>query len=181
MGTPMIFSALNGALGLYSGIKGMLDSSKAKREQNKLIKKAYAEEDGWYRRNYFGDYMNSTATRAAIKRVEDTLRRKSVQERAHTRIVGGTPEYTLARNAQGLRLVEGVMTNLAGMEGERKRAVDAQHRQNRNALLNSRATYLANERNMSERLAGNGLNLLQNALMGLEWGKEDHNNEYYTR
>lgn len=174
MGISMVFAGLNGALGLYSGIKGIFDSSKAKREQRKLMDRAYAEEDGWYRRNYFTDHMNSTTTRAAIKRVENTLRRKSQQERAHARIVGGTPEYALARNRQGLQAMENVMTNAAATESDRKRSVDAQHRQNRNALLGAQATNAANERTFSAQLAGNGLNLLQNALIGVNWGKEDH-------
>ena len=173
MGIPMVFAGLNGALGLYSGVKGIFDASKAKREQKRLMQKAYAEEDGWYRRNYFGDHFNSTATRAAIKRVENTLRRKSEQERAHSRIVGGTPEYALARNEQGMRSVENVLTNAAAMESDRKRSVDAQHRQNRNSLLGNQAGILSNERSMAMQQAGNGLNLLQNAMMGVNWGKED--------
>lgn len=170
----MVLAGLNGALGLYSGIKGIFDASNAKKEQRKLMKKAFAEEDGWYRRNYFGDHFNSTATRAAIKRVENTLRRQNEQERAHSRIVGGTPEYALARNEQAMRSVENVITNAAAMEDDRKRSVDAQHRQNRNALLGNQAVNLSNERSMGTQLAGNGLNLLQNALMGVNWGKEEH-------
>lgn len=173
MGLPMIFAGLNGALGLYSGIKGVLDASKAKREQRKLTQKAYAEEDGWYRRNYFGDLVNNTATRAAIKRVENTLRRKNEQERARSRIIGGTPEYALAQNEQGMRAIENVMTNAAAMEGDRKRSVDAQHRQNRNALLGSQSAALANDRSNATQLIGSGLNLLHNALMGVNWGRED--------
>lgn len=173
MGLPIVLAGLNGALGLYSGIKGIFDASSAKREQRRLMRKAYAEEDGWYRRNYFGDHLNSTATRAAIKRVENTLRRKSEQDRARSRIVGGTPEYALAQNEQGMRSVENVMTNAAAMESDRKRSVDAQHRQNRNALLGSQSAALANDRSNATQLIGSGLNLLQNALMGVNWGKEE--------
>lgn len=177
MGISMVMAGLNGALGLYSGIKGIFDSSKAKSEQRKLQNKAFAEEDGWYRRNYFGDYLNSSAAKAAIKRVENTLRRKSEQERAHSRIVGGTPEYALARNEQSMRTLENIITNTSAMESERKRTVDERHRQNRNALLSGKSATLANDRAISMQMAGNGLNLLQNALMGVNWGKEEYGNE----
>ena len=88
----MVLSGLNGAMGLYSGIKGMLDSSAAARRAKELRRRAYAEEEGWYKRNYYDNLFNNTATRAAIKRVENTLRRQNAQNRASGVITGATPE-----------------------------------------------------------------------------------------
>lgn len=133
----MVFKGLNGALGLYASVKGMLDSAKAARDAKKLRRKALAEEDGWYKRNYYGNLLGSTASRAAIKRVENTLRRQNQQDRARSVITGATPEYSVAKSGQTLRAMEGVMGNLASAESDRQSRVDALHRQNRNALLNS--------------------------------------------
>lgn len=168
-----ILSGLNGALGLYSGIKGMFDSSSAKKKQDQLFKRARVAEDSWYRRNYFGDYLNSTSARAAIKRVEQTLRRQNEQNRAHAAINGATPEYAIARNQQGMQAMENMMTNLAAQSDERKRSVDAMHQQNLQALDNKELSKLSLDERMSAQSASNAFNLLEDALMGIKWGRED--------
>ena len=50
--------------------------------------------------------------------------------------------------------------------------IDAIHRQSRNALLSTEAQMASSDENRGAALAGNGLNLLQKALLGVEWGKE---------
>ena len=168
----MVLTGLNGALGLYSGVKGMLDASKASKSAKDLRNRAKAEEEGWYRRNYYENYLDSSSAKAAMKRVENTLRKQNAQNRALSVISGATPEYSLARNEQGLRTMENMATNLASMDSNRKSQVDAMHRQNKNAFLNSELNELAMDERLAVSTAGNGLNLLQNALLGVEWGKE---------
>lgn len=172
MGTTMLLTGLNGALGLYAGVKGMFDSASAASRQKKLHSMAKAEEDGWYRRNYYGSFLDNSASRAAIKRLEQSLRRQNQQNRAYGVINGATPEYALARNKQNLQAAENMLTNLAAKEDERKMRIDAIHRQNRNALLSTEAQMASSDENRGAALAGNGLNLLQKALLGVEWGKE---------
>lgn len=172
MSTSMLLTGLNGALGLYSGVRGVFDSASAASRQKKLQAKAKAEEDGWYRRNYYGNYLDSTASRAAIKRLESSLRRQNQQNRAYSAINGATPEYALARNRQNLQSTENLLTNLASMDDERKMKIDAMHRQNRSALLAADMQQASNDEKVAAGLAGNGLNLLQKALLGVEWGKE---------
>jgi hypothetical protein len=168
----MVLTGLNGALGLYSGVKGMLDASKASKSAKDLRNRAKAEEEGWHRRNYYENYLDSSSAKAAMKRVENTLRKQNAQNRAHSVISGATPEYSLARNEQGLRTMENMATNLASTDSNRKSQVDAMHRQNKNAFLNSELNELAMDERLAVSTAGNGLNLLQNALLGVEWGKE---------
>ena len=172
MSLSMVLTGLNGALGLYSGVKGMLDASKASKKAKDLRNRAKAEEEGWYRRNYYGDYMDSTMAKAAMKRVENSLRKQNAQNRAHAVVSGATPEYSLARNEQGLRAMENMATNLASMESNRKSQVDTMHRQNKNAFLSNELNELSMDERMAMSTAGNGLNLLQNALLGVEWGNE---------
>ena len=172
MNASMLLTGLNGALGLYSGVKGMFDSASAASRQKRLHSMAKAEEDGWYRRNYYGHFLDNSASRAAIKRLEESLRRQNQQNRAYGTIHGATPEYTLARNRQNLQVAEEFMTNLASREDERKMRIDAIHRQNRNALLDNEARMASADEKNAASLAGNGFNLLQRALLGVEWGKE---------
>ena len=69
------------------------------------------------------------------------------------------------------------MTNLAARDDERKMRVDAMHRQNKQALLANELADSRTEEKVSAGLAQGGLNLLQNALLGVEWGREKHDDK----
>ena len=168
----MVLTGLNGALGLYSGLKGVLDKNAASKKARELRDNAKAEEAGWYRRNYYESFMDNTAAKAAMKRVENSLRQNNRQNRAHSVIMGATPEYSVAANEQGLRSMENMMTNMAAQESDRKSQVEAVHRQNKNAFLNNELSELANDERMATAAASNGYNIFQNALLGALWGKE---------
>ena len=172
MSLSTVLTVLNGALGLYSGLKGVLDKNAASKKAKGLRDNAKAEEAGWYKRNYYENFIDSTAARAAMKRVENSLRQNNWQNRAHSIIMGATPEYSVAANEQGLRSMENMVTNTAAQESDRKSRVDAIHRQNRNTLLINELNELANDERMARTAALNGYNLFQNALLGSQWGKE---------
>ena len=168
----MIMTGINGALGLYSTVKGLIDSSEAKKKQSKLRQAAQNEENAWYRRNYYGNFMDNSASKAAIKRVENTLRRNNAQERARSVITGSTPEMAIARNEQGLRTMENVVNNLAATDGNARKNIDAAHKQNNISLINAEQQQLSLDERMAKSAATNGYNLMQNALLGANWGKE---------
>ena len=172
MALPMILAGINGALGLYSTVKGMVDSSNAKKQQSYLRKAMQNEENAWYRRNYYGNFMDDKASKAAIKRVENTLRRNNEQERARSVITGSTPEMSVARNEQGLRTMENVINNLAAADSNRKNNLDMVHNQNNLALKNAEQQQLSLDERMAKSAVSNGYNLMQNALLGVNWGKE---------
>ena len=168
----MILAGINGALGLYSTVKGMVDSSDAKKQQSYLRKAMQNDENAWYRKNYYGNFMDDKASKAAIKRVENTLRRNNEQERARSVITGSTPEMSVARNEQGLRTMENVINNLAAADSNRKHNIDMVHNQNSLALKNAEQQQLSLDERMAKSAASNGYNLMQNALLGVNWGKE---------
>ena len=172
MSLSMVLTGLNGALGLYSGVKGMLDASKASKGAKDLRNRAKAEEEGWFRRNYYENYLDSTTAKAAMKRVENSLRKQNAQNRAYSVITGATPEYSLARNEQGLRTMENVINNLAAADSNRKNNLDMVHNQNNLALKNAEQQQLSLDERMAKSAASNGYNLMQNALLGVNWGKE---------
>ena len=109
--------------------------------------------------------------------MENSLRRNNEQSRAHSLVMGATPEYSVARNEQGLRSMENVVTNLAAQDDNHKNQVEALHRQNKNALLSNELNELAMEERMAMTAANNGYNLLQNALLGSRWGNERRNGD----
>lgn len=163
---------MSGAMGLFSGVKGLFDSAKAAREQKRLLSEKKAEEAAWFRRNYYGNYMDSSAARAAMKRVEKTLHNHNKQNRAYEKITGATPELTLARNRQALNSMENVVTNLAAQDDARKNQIESIHRQNVNALNNAELAQLNMQEQQAAQSAAGGFNLLNNALLGATWGKE---------
>ena len=116
--------------------------------------------------------MDSSAARAAMKRVEKTLHNHNKQNRAYEKITGATPELTLARNRQALNSMENVVTNLAAQDDARKNQIESIHRQNVNALNNAELAQLNMQEQQAAQSAAGGFNLLNNALLGATWGKE---------
>lgn len=169
---PGIIAGISSGMGLISGVKGVFDSRRAARKQKKLLNEGKASESAWYKRNYYGDYMDSTMARAALKRVEKTLRTRNKQNRGYAAINGATPELELARNRQNAELLENVATGLAQQDSANKSRIDSIHQQNLNALRNNQLAQLQMDEQAGAQAASQGFALLNNALMGVNWGKE---------
>ena len=153
-----IMTGLTGGLQLYSGVKGLF--SDKQKEARRALANARAAEQAWFRRNYYGDYLNNSIARAAIKRVENTLSRNSRQN------------------------MDNMMTNLAAQESTRREAVDAQHLQNMNNLSNRQASLDMNRNTGLDPEIIGGLSLIEKAIAGANWGREeddeDKNNSQTT-
>ena len=164
-----VLTGISGGLKLFSGIKGLFDGdSDAKR----LFDNTRAAEQAWYKRNYYNDYLNSSMARAAIKRVEDTLSRNARQNRAHAVIAGGTPEYSLAASAEGLRSMDSLLTDLASRESQRRQSVDSQHLENLSSFADNETSWNRSVKLQADKDLANGLELIADAVKGVKWGKE---------
>lgn len=168
---------MTGALGLYTGIKGMFDSANAANKQRRMLSDSKADEEAWFKRNYYGNYLDSSIARAALRRVEKTLHRTNGQNRARAVVTGETPELSLARNEQSMRAMENVMSNLAENEAARKERVDAQHRANVNALRGKEMVMLQNDEQIANSDILGGAQLIRNAVAGMNWGKQKNENK----
>ena len=62
---------------------------------------------------------------------------------------------------------------MASQEDSRKRQIDALHRQNKNTFLANDLNELAMSEKMATSAAYNGYNIFQNALLGMNWGREN--------
>ena len=78
----MIGAILGAVGGLASGIAGGIKSAKAAREQQRLIDEQESKNNAWYNRNYYQNYMDSSEAQAAMKRVENTLKKQNQEARA---------------------------------------------------------------------------------------------------
>ena len=131
----------------------MFDSANAANKQRRMLSDAKAEEDAWFRRNYYGNYLDSSMARAALRRVEKTLHRANNQNRARAVVAGETPELALARNEQGLRSMENVIGNITENDTARKERIESAHRANVNAIRNKEMAMLQDD----EQVANNDI------------------------
>ncbi len=154
--------------GIASSIIGASKASKAAKQQQQAIDSQKAQNEAWYNRNYYSNYMNSNQAQAAIKRVEDTLRRRNQEAQASAAVTGATPEAQVAQQANDQSLMSDVVSNLASKGDDVKRGVDAQNQANQQNMLGMQmAQHQANEAGGSQ-LASNGGSMISSALSLLD-------------
>lgn len=160
----MILGAIGLGAGLLGGVMGGVKAAKSAKDQQKAIEQQRAKNDAWYNRNYYQNYLDSSEAKAALKRVEDTMRRRNQEAQATAAVTGGTQEAVLAQQENDQKLMGDVVGNLAARGDAVKRQVDAQNQANENALMQQQvAQYQANEAGGSQLLS-NSTSLIGSAL-----------------
>lgn len=150
--------------GLASGIFGGIKSAKAAREQQRLINEQESKNNAWYNRNYYQNYMESAEAQAAMKRVENTLKKQNQEARATAAVMGSTPEAAAARQQANNEILDNAATGLAAQATQRKMQVDAANQQNQNAILNARLGQSQMNEQGGAQLMSNGLGLIGSAF-----------------
>lgn len=172
MDITRILSGITGGLGLLSGVKGMFDSARAADAQKQAMADAKALEQGWYKRNYYGNYLENSASRGLLKRVEQMMRKQNEEARAASAVTGNVPEAAIARQTENNRTVENVAAGIAAQSATHKTSVDSQHLQNQMALNQQRMQQLQMDEQEATGFSSSGFGLIGSALQGLEWGRE---------
>ena len=160
----MIGAILGAVGGLASGIFGGIKSAKAAREQQRLINEQESKNNAWYNRNYYQNYMESAEAQAAMKRVENTLKKQNQEARATAAVMGSTPEAAVAHQQANNEILDNAATGLAAQATQRKMQVDAANQQNQNAILNARLGQSQMNEQGGAQLMSNGLGLIGSAL-----------------
>lgn len=168
----MIGAILGTAAGLASGIFGGIKSAKAAKEQQKLINEQENKNDAWYNRNYYQNYMDSAEAQAAMKRVENTLKKQTQEARATAAVTGATPEAAIAQQQANNEILSDTATGLAAQSTARKANVDAVNLQNQNNIMNMRMGQAQATESGNAQLMGNGLGIIGSALSLTDWGKK---------
>lgn len=150
--------------GLASGIFGGIKSAKAAREQQRLINEQESKNNAWYNRNYYQNYMESSEAQAAMKRVENTLKKQNQEARATAAVMGSTPEAAVAQQQANNEILDNTATGLAAQATQRKTQVDAANQQNQNAILNARLGQSQMNEQGGAQLMSNGLGLIGSAF-----------------
>lgn len=160
----MIGAILGAVGGLASGIFGGIKSAKAAREQQRLISEQESKNNAWYNRNYYQNYMESAEAQAAMKRVENTLKKQNQEARATAAVMGSTPEAAVAQQQANNEILDNTATGLAAQATQRKTQVDAANQQNQNAILNARLGQSQMNEQGGAQLMSNGLGLIGSAF-----------------
>lgn len=160
----MIGAILGAVGGLASGIFGGIKSAKAAREQQRLINEQESKNNAWYNRNYYQNYMESAEAQAAMKRVENTLKKQNQEARATAAVMGSTPESAVAQQQANNEILDNTATGLAAQATQRKMQVDAANQQNQNAILNARLGQSQMNEQGGAQLMSNGLGLIGSAF-----------------
>lgn len=160
----MIGAILGAVGGLASGIFGGIKSAKAAREQQRLINEQESKNNAWYNRNYYQNYMESAEAQAAMKRVENTLKKHNQEARATAAVMGSTPEAAVAQQQANNEILDNTATGLAAQATQRKMQVDAANQQNQNAILNARLGQSQMNEQGGAQLMSNGLGLIGSAF-----------------
>lgn len=160
----MIGAILGAVGGLASGVFGGIKSAKAAREQQRLINEQESKNNAWYNRNYYQNYMESAEAQAAMKRVENTLKKQNQEARATASVMGSTPEAAVAQQQANNEILDNTATGLAAQATQRKMQVDAANQQNQNAILNARLGQSRMNEQGGAQLMSNGLGLIGSAF-----------------
>ena len=172
----MIGAIIGAVGGLASGIAGGIKSAKAAKEQQKLIDEQERKNDAWYNRNYYQNYLDSAEAQAAMKRVENTLKKQNQEARATAVVTGATPESVVAQQQANNEILDDVTTSLASQATARKANIDAVNMENQNNIMNMRISQnQANEKGSSQ-LMEKGLGIIGSALSMTDWGKKKGGN-----
>lgn len=164
----MIGAILGAVGGLASGIFGGIKSAKAAREQQRLINEQESKNNAWYNRNYYQNYMESAEAQAAMKRVENTLKKQNQEARATAAVMGSTPEAAVAQQQANNEILDNTAIGLAAQATQRKTQVDAANQQNQNAILNARLGQSQMNEQGGAQLMSNGLGLIGSAFSMLD-------------
>lgn len=160
----MIESLIGGGVGLVSSIIGGAKAAKAAKQQTAMINDQAAKNDAWYNQRYYQDYMDGSEARAAIKRVENTLKKRNEQAQATAAVTGGTQESVLAQQENDQNLMSDTIDNLAARGDAQKMQVDAINQQNQQNTLNARLGQAQLNEQGSSSLFNNGVGLIGQAL-----------------
>lgn len=155
---------IGAGLGLAGGIYGGIKSANAAKKQEQLINTQQAKNNAWYNRNYYQNYLDSSESRAAIKRVEDTMKKRNQEAQATAAITGGTPEAVLAQQENDQKLMSDTVGNLAARSDARKEQVDAVNQQNQQNIMNMKMGQLQQNEAGGSQMMSNSLGLLGSAL-----------------
>lgn len=163
-----IGTALALGVGAASLVSGIFGARRTARKQRRLLADQKARNEAWYKRNYYGDVLNSVGAQNAMKRVRDWWGKEARQARARQAISGGTPEQATAVAEAGAQAMSNTVGDIAAQGEEQKRAADAQKLQMDADVAAQESAIEEARQQAGANLIENGANLAMAGMSGLD-------------
>lgn len=148
------------AAGLAAGIGGKIfggiQSAKAAREKRVALGNEKDRLTNMFNKNYYQDYLSRSDAQRAMKRVEDSVKRRNQAAASTAAITGATPEQQVAIQQANSEAIGNTMEGIQANADNYKAQIEAQHNANMSNIT-------AREMNLqAEQQLGAG-NLMQTA------------------
>lgn len=130
---PLLIASAAVAAG--SAIAGGIKSAKASGRMRKQLAKTEAENNAWYNKEYYQDYMNRSDAQATMKRVRDFMQRRGQQAQATAAITGATPESVAARRAADNQVISDTAAGIQANADAYKDSVRQQYLNQKQGIL----------------------------------------------
>lgn len=161
---PLILSGITGGLGLAQSIYGGIKSAKAAREQKKLLNQRQAQNDAWYNKNYYQDYMDRSDSKAAMNRVTSFMDRRTKQADATAAVTGATPEQVMAQKEQANTALAQTVGSIAQNADTYKDQVQGRYDNVNNSILQGQMQQYQMDEQGGANLAASGVGMMGSAL-----------------
>ena len=157
---------LGGVAALGSTITGAVKSVGASNSQRRVIDRMEAENDAWYNKEYYQDYMNRSDAQAAMKRVRDFMQRRGRQADASAAITGATPESIVAARAADNQVISDTAAGIQANADAYRDGVRRTYLNQKQAIIPARMGLHQAEAAMGGQLMGAGFDLGTSLLTG---------------
>lgn len=138
------------------------------KEQEKELARQQAQNEAWYNRNYYRDYLNTVEAQNAVKQYRQAWADRTREARARQAITGGTPEQAQAVAEAGGKAMGDMMGNLAARGSQNRSAIDAQKLAMDNNLSQQRSAVSAQKEQAAANMMQNGVSAFTSSLQALD-------------
>lgn len=163
----LIVPGLGTAVGIGSSIYGGIKAGQERKRMSNFISGQQSDNEAWYNKTYYGNYMDRADTQALMKNLRDNLKTQSDRNAQTAVITGATPEAQLAAKEQANKAITDTTSRVAAMGQQWKDGVQNQYMQRKNQLSGMEYGEMGASANSFENLMGSGIKQVGNALSGI--------------
>jgi len=164
--------------GLVGTIYGYKQAGKEAKKQEELRREREAQGEEYFNRNYYQDYFNTAEAQNAMRRVEESLRKRGQMQRGRQVVTGGTNELLLAQQENDQKALTDTASNLAETSTALERKADQEHNVMQQQMYKDETNASLARENGYLTLAGNSANVMGKGLLGAATSLSDWDGDF---
>jgi hypothetical protein len=165
----MISAILGAATGIGSAIYSGIQSAKARKAQRQLLADQTRQNENWYNKNYYADYMQNADIQSGLSMLREQIALNNRRSAGANAMRGGTDEARLAAQSEGNRTYADAIRGISGQATAYKRGIDAQYQQNQQNISNMLMNLYNQQASNAGQLASNGITAGAGLLQTSDW------------